>query len=310
MGCGVQGTNIRVEPMRVFWGREHCRNYIFNGNGSNSGGDYLNLTIIDPDYNQTVGYIWFDDGVASDPAPAGKTLLGSVSILAGDTSAQIVAKVLLAFPFSGVDDFYAKAGESAQEFCLCNKFIGEIDNTAEGTGTANVTKVVEVQGIGGELGATSGGVELSFEAQTIEIKSDQTGEIVLDDIFAGSTASASMSLIELTQGILKTVIAGVSGDALTPSGGTEVLGQGQSKLYNSMYDYAGKLILHPVRIIDVSDRSEDWVFWKSAPLIESVSFSGTEQKALAVNFKAYLDKSLDQKVNLWIQGDWLQDFNA
>lgn len=310
MGCGVQGTSIRVEPMRVFWGREHCRNYVFTGTGANSGGDYLNVTIINADYEQEAGYIWFDDGVASDPAPSGKSLLGSVPINSGDTSAQIVTAILSAFPFSGGDDFYAKEGEIATEFCLCNKFIGEIDNTAEGLGTASATKTVEVQGIGGELGATSGGVELSFETQTIEIKSDQTGEIVLDDIYAGSTASASMSLIELTQGNLKTVIAGVTGDAHTPSGGDEVLGQGQSKLYNSLYDYAGKLILHPVRVLDLEDRSDDWVFWKSAPLIESVSFSGTEQKALSVNFKAYLDKSLNNKVNLWSQGNWLQDFSA
>lgn len=304
MACGTTNSvSIKVEPMRVFWGREHCRDYLSTeANGAGAAGNWIGVNYFNGDYEEVLGYIWFNSGASSDPAPSGRTEIAEVAILAGDTNAQVVAKLIAAL--DGNEFINVNEGDTNVSFCIQNRFIGEISTEAAGDFLA--TKTVEIEGIGGDLGATQGGAELAFEAQTFELKSDQTGELVLGDIYLGSSASASFNLIELTAGTLKAVIAGVTGDSHTPASGTELIGYGQSKLYQSLINSAGKLILHPVRIPDLTDRSSDWVFWKSAPLPESVNFSGTENQAMSVSFKAYLDRSKEEAINLFCQGDWSQ----
>lgn len=61
-----------LEAAKVKWGKLHCRTVTAVANTANAlAGDYLPLHFLSPNLVETRGYIWFDDGVASDPAPAG-----------------------------------------------------------------------------------------------------------------------------------------------------------------------------------------------------------------------------------------------
>jgi len=70
-------------------------------------------------------------------------------------------------------------------------------------------------------------------------------------------------------------------------------------------EYTGRLILHPIRLPS-TDKTSDVVFWRSAPLGESINFSGVDIQVMAVSFKAYLDAGKNAKVNLFAYGDWTQ----
>ena len=171
------------------------------------------------------------------------------------------------------------------------------------------TLETDVAGIGGELGKTKEGIEVSFEATVFDVNANQTGTLLLDQIIQGTSASASMALLEVTKERLALILGQGFGDTVTPGGGTEVVGFGTSKNFKSSFDSAGKLILHPVRLPS-TDRSEDAVFWKTVPLPESINYDGTDTKALEVTFNSLVDDKKDPAISIYAVGDWQQDLRA
>jgi hypothetical protein len=187
-----------------------------------------------------------------------------------------------------------------------NKYLGKV--TAEtDSGSTGFTFNVEKAGVGGELGKTAqGGSSLAMSAETVEFFSDQTGNILIGESYIGSSATVEMPLIEVDKDRLEIILGQVTGDVHTPSGGTSLVGYGESKLYQLMNALAGQLILHPIRLPD-ADKSSDYFFPKCAPLPQDINFSGGDIQTLNVTFKAYLDSKVNKKINLFAIGDWTQD---
>lgn len=312
MGSTTKRIDATLEAANVKWGKQHCRTFTAVANTANVlAGLYLPVNYMTPGLVEVTGYIWFDDGVEVDPAPAGLTLIGAVSVTSGDTAAVVAAamKVTIdAAVVTGTIKAFRPSTVLAEVITVENKFIGAISEETDPDTTGIVDEVLRV-GLGVDLGATSEGIELSMEAQAVEIKSNQTGEIISEEIYVGSSASLSMSLLEVSKARFDLLVGEVTGDNLTPSGGTKLSGFGESRLYQSLSDLGGQLILHPIRL-PATDYSSDVIFWKSAPKPASLNFDGTAPQVMGVDFTAYLDQSVDTSINLFAKGDWTQDVDA
>lgn len=300
MGSSTKKVTARLEAVNVSWGRRQCRTVTTVDNAANVlAGKYLPLNYI-ASGAEVLGYIWFDDGVASDPAPAGLTLIGAVSVTSGDLAAVVAAAIKTTIDANAN---FKDASVSGAVVTIENLNVGAItaETDADSTG---FTLAVLVEGIGGDLGATEGGVTLNMETTSVEITADQFGELLLDEVITGNAASVEMSLLEMTPARWAVIVGGVVGDNLT-GGSSEVTGIGESKLYQNLTDLSGELILNPVRL-GSADRSADIAFWNCAPLPSSINFSGTETQKMEVTFKAYLDSTKDTKINLMMFGDHTQ----
>jgi hypothetical protein len=300
-----------LEAARVKWGKLHCRTLTAVANTANAlAGDYIVLNFFSPNLVETRGYVWFDDGPASDPAPSGLTLIGSVSVTSGQSSHSIAStiKALLdAYTVSGYKPLKV-TNLSGHVLTIENKFIGKVTPETDVSSTG-FTYTTLVEGVGLDLGATSEGIELAMEAQTVDITSNQTGGIIASQIYTGSSASLSMSLLEVSKDRFDVLVGQVTGDSVTPVSGTSVVGYGESRLFQSLDSLGGQLILHPIRLPE-TDFSNDVIFWKSAPKPQTLNFDGTAPQTLAVEFTAYLDLSKNPKINLFAKGDWTQDLDA
>ena len=301
----------RLDAANVRWGKQHCRTITCAANAADAlDGLYLPINYFTPNLVEVNGYVWFDGaGAGTNPTPSGLTLIGAVAVTGGsETAAQVAAALkttLDAAVVSGTIPAFKTTTVASNVATVENLFIGAISAEAD-TDSTGCTFATLSAGIGLELGATTDGIELSKETQTFELKSNQTGEIVAGEIYLGASVSLSMNLMEVTKARYDLLVGEVTGDNYTPSGGTKVVGYGESRLFQSLDELGGMLILHPIRLA-ATDYSEDVVFWKSAPKPSSMTFSGTDPQALACEFMAYLDLSKNTSVNLFMRGDWTQE---
>jgi len=300
MVCAIKKEQtIKLEAAQVYWGREACRVLTMVADDSgNLSGQYWTLDVIDGTGAVTGYYVLLDDGLAVDPELTGRTLV-SVSYNQDD-SAEVLAGLVQA-ALDALANLEAEVVDGVKVHYR-NLWIGRVEEDFSG---AALLSFESLAGIGGFLGRTSEGIEVSIETQSTEIQSNQTGEIVLDEIGQGQSASCSASFIELSKDRLESMLAGAVGGAFTPMGGSKLIGGGSSKLFQSLKELGGKLILHPQRL-PLTDRSEDFIFWKSAPKPETINYSGTDVQALNVTFSAYLDDSKPEEINLYAIGDWTQ----
>lgn len=301
----TQASSILLSAADVTWGRRErtCVAFVDQSAGTYDG-TYFNVNA--PTANG-VGdaefYIWFNlDAGSVDPAPAGRTGI-EVAVTSGDSASDIATAAAAAIDadanFRGAVD----TSNSAQVL-IDSAFIGAVTAAADVDSGLDIEQVT--QGIGGDLGRTSGGVEISFEQEAIDITTDQTGGIIVDSVQTGAAVTVTMSLIEMTPARWKTVVGSVSGDSFTPVGGTEVVGFGESRVYTSLFDLGGELILKPTRFPD-SDRRYNITLFKSAPLPQSINFSGEDPQLMEVEFRGLANRELQTAINILGFGDSTQD---
>jgi len=299
--CSDSVSEQRFEAVSVKWGREECRSVTFVDDVAGSLTDeYFDLNVLDEDGIETQYYVLLSGTTpAADPTPVGKTKI-DLTYVDGDGASDIAALYVIALAAINV------ASEQTLETVeVQNKDIGPV--TVEvNTNAPSLTFAIGIEGLGGNLGPTSDGIELSIEATSTELKSNQTGEQILGEIQTGMTASVSMSLLEMTLERWETLIGGVTGDIFLPTSGTRLVGGGRSRNFTNLFNLGGKLIMHPLSR-DKADKSFDVVFWKSAPKPSSVTYSGTEPQVMSVEFVAYDDNSKPEEISLWAQGDYTQE---
>ena len=304
MSCTTtRRIDAQFEAAEARWGRQECRTWTTVADSSDSlDGTYLDLNLIGYDFAEDQYYVWFNTsgGAATDPAISGKTGI-EVAVATDATAAVVAAAIVSAIDTANVPVFVSA---SSNVVTLTNQVQGAI--TAEtDSGSTGFTLSVGTVGLSVELGATDGPIELALNTETSVIQSNQTGSLAGSEIYLGSSAEISMSLIEVTKARFDTLVGEVTGDSVTPSGGTKVAGFGESRLFQALDELGGQLILHPIRLAD-ADKSSDVIFWSSAPLAESLNFDGTAPQALSVTFKAYLDRGQNTAINLFARGDWTQ----
>lgn len=305
MGCTTTASTFTVSSAFVSWGRKH-KTCISTDAAVLTGGEHLFLSSKTVDY-----YLWFDvDNGSVDPAPAGRTAI-EVDLTSPFTAADISAAIKTAVEAvqeSSEDVFRVDIKDTNTCACIEMIEVGAILNASADVDTG-LTVENTVTGLGGDLGTTEGAIEVAFEATTLDVVADQTGESLRDKIITGTKTSVSMSLLEMTAERWGLIVGEVLGDRLTPGGGTEVIGFGESRNFKSLFNLGGELKLHPVKN-DADDLSEDLTFWITAPVPESINFSGSETQKMAVTFEALVDRSKDSKISLFTYGDSTQDLRA
>lgn len=294
MGCTTtQRTEQVLEAMDFYFGARHCRITTFADDTSgDQSGSYFDLNSITELYAEKKYYVLLSNGAASDPAPAGKTKI-EVVYSDDDDAATIAGLAKTAIEATG--EFMCEVIEGALH--IENAFLGEI-TTESYANAGDVTLAAGKVGFGGKLGAVAqGGGSLSTEQSLEDILSDQTGDIILDQIIKGSSVSMDLTLLEMNTERWESLI----GNAYGAKQGTSV-GYGTSKLYTSSFDYAGQLVGHPIRL-PLTDRSADIVIWKTTPNMNSINFSGSEVQSAEMSFVALKDGSKPESINLFARGD-------
>ena len=299
MACTTTTKNYRLEASNIFFGKED-ETCITPATGL-AGAEYFTMST-----PTTLYYVWTEvNAVGADPAPAGRT---GVKVIVG--TAYTVADWITAFKtaLDATGDFLATPSADGLSVKMTTLDVGApLDVTAD-VDTSFVFANLNT-GFGGNLGASKDGIEVSFETTLFDILENQSGETLVDQILQGHKANLSLSLLNITEENFQNIISNGLGDELTPAGGTVGIGFGVSKNFNSTLNYAGKLILHPVRLPS-TDRTADFVFWKTIPQMDTINYDGTDTQAMSVTFNAYPDDSKDSKVNICLFGDWKQDFLA
>lgn len=139
---------------------------------------------------------------------------------------------------------------------------------------------------GTDLGVTKGGVELTLETQTHEVRVDQTGQTPINEYIMGRTISVKVPLAETALENMVAVIPGATLIGIAP-----VL----------HVDVAQPLILHPVTLAS-TDKSEDVTIYKAGTSgVMSFAYKIDDERIFNVEFKAYPDDSKDG--NLMGYGD-------
>lgn len=307
--CSKTTTDVKLEPVRILWGTEQCRTYDVNG-ANPYDAVYFELNLVDEDFTEIKGYFWLDTGASIDPAPAGLTEIGSAVVADLDSDEDNAEAIRAALAASLFADRLVVEVDSVDLSLVRvkNKILGAV--SVETAGDSGFVYELSIEALGGDLGKTEqGGVTLNLETSTAELKSDQTAELLLGEINQGNLTTIEMTLAEITKERLKTVLGSVVGDIVDLGGGEEYIGLGTSKLFQELSALGGRMVLHPLRIPDITDRSNDWSFHLTAPIPNSLNFSGTEQQGLEMTFKPYVDESQDAKASVGGFGDWLALIN-
>jgi hypothetical protein len=303
--ANVQGSTFLLSAADVTWVRREGTCIDVTTAAAANDGTYFLIDAPDSHGgNNQEFYVWFDlDGIATDPAPAGRTGI-EVTTATGETAEQVAS--LLATALDGNANFRAKVDSSDSSVVLIKPtYGGPVDQVTTDVDTT-FDFVQTASGLGGPLGKTSGGTELTMEAQSAQIFADQTGQIPQDEVFIGSSVEVTVSLLEMTPDRWEALIGSVTGDTFTPGAGTKLVGYGTSRLYQSFFDLGGQLILHPSRK-DSSDRSLDIALWKCAPKPASYNYSGEEASSMEITFTALPDPEVESAINLMSFGDHDQD---
>ena len=306
MACNTS-TTYQLSAADVTWGRRQSSCVTVNSGAATQDGTYFTLSAPTAPGSTTLTdyYVWFDlDDGSTDPAVSGATGI-EVDIVTGDTAAQIATKLTTAV--DAISLLRAAETETAAQVHIEAEFIGAATALADG----DTSFVIEAgsTGLGGDLGKTSGGVTVSMEVSSVQITTDQTGAIPVDEVNTGQTISVEMSLLEMTPERWETVVGSVIGDTYLPSGGSQVVGVGTSRVYSSFFDLGGELVLHPTRF-ESTDRTRDITIPKCAPIPASINFSGEDPQVMEISFRALVKGDYAEAVNLMIFGDGQQDFRA
>lgn len=296
----VTESNIILEPVDVLLGnREKTLVTCVADSSGSLNNKYFELSTADS--TVFTHYVWLNVNAAGvDPVGTGT---GIEVAVATDASASVVAAAVSA-ALELIDGFSTKVSGAA--VTIENKEIGDALAAAD-TGVTGFTIAQSVVGSKFDLGATEGGVSFAPSNDFVDIVADQLGSQILDKAKTGTNIEVTMTLKEVTASFWEKVVGAFAGDSITPSGGTLVVGYGESKNFTNMSTYTQELVLKPV---SATDDSRNYHFWKSFPVPGTVSFSGTETQGMEVTFSMLRDTTRTSEVNLFAFGDGTQNLLA
>lgn len=289
----TKSTEQRLEAMKWYFGARHCRNVTM---AVSSAGEYFGLNVFDLSYVEKKYLVFLDDGIASAPTPAAGVTLITVDVSAAVTANDIAVALAAQLLADGVEVRTEVTGDVID---IQNWVVGAI--TVESyTNAPNTSSVVGELGFGGYIGQT-GESELTTTTELTQIVDDAQGTVVQDEIITGYTAEITIPLREMTTDRWKELIGNVAGNNITLNA-KEITGWGTKKLYQSMFNYSGRLVGHPVRNV-ATDISEDITMLNTAPKMNSINFSGSSIQEAEFLFSSYKDANAPEEINLLARGD-------
>jgi len=304
MATTASVSNIVIEPVDLRWGNQHlvCFDTV---EASGLAGDYAEVSSQTVDY-----YVWFDDGVAADPAVAGKTGI-AVTIVGTETAVAVAGLIATAINAgSATTGLHAKAITDEAKVLIEVKDLGA-PKSAFAAGTSGFTATVLKEGSELALGYLDSNVEFALGNTKFDVTSHQTGTEVIAALITGSEVGPiTVTMKETVAAKLKEIMTTV-GQTYTPAGGTEVFGVGAlagSKQFSNAIADSKMLIMHPTKL-PVDDYSQDYCFWSAWPNLNNLVISGEEDRKAEVEFSIYLDETRVNEVKkAVILSDWTQNF--
>lgn len=289
----TKSTEQRLEAMRWYFGARHCRTLTLT---TSSAGENFELNVVDLNYDEKKYLVFLDDGVASAPTPAtGVTLITvdvSAAVTANDIAVALAAQLL-------ADSVEVRTEITDDVIEVQNWLVGDI--TVESyAATPNTTAVIGDLGFGGYIGQT-GESELTTTTELVQIVDDAQGTVVQDEIITGYAAEITIPLREMTTARWEELIGNVAGNNITLNS-KDITGWGTKKLYQSMFNYSGRLVGHPVRNVN-SNIDEDITMLNTAPKMNSINFSGSSIQEAEFLFSSYKDANAPEEINLLARGD-------
>ncbi len=287
--CGT-GIQAKLDPRNVWFGRNetYCIETVADSSGSLNNKYWLLERV-----NGTQYHVWYNVNAAGvDPSP-GSSLPIEVALDTNDTAAAVATKTAAAIETGLGTDFYSEANSG--EFIVVSKPYGKITNEAA-DGDTGFTFTTALAGSYESLGKTSAPITFTPDVTTLEVRSDQNGETLEDELITGFAVVIASSFQELTKARLLDIIGNGEGSELLDG-----WGYGTGKVGSSRFSTAGTLFL-------LSDKGEDpLVMWKTVADLNGLNFSGVEQQVGELEFRAYVDNTKQDAINLSYAGDYTQD---
>lgn len=181
------------------------------------------------------------------------------------------------------------------------------DSQAAKTGFA--FEILTLGDLSEKVGLLSGSIGLAnLGREALDIIAHQSGGTVLGQVLTkASSPEISMSLLEVTQQRYDKILRYSSGSFLpVATGSTSALGGGTKGLFQSLKQ--ARCVLHPTRL-GLADKSQDYCFWKTTIDLDSLDFDPENLQVLPVVLKAQKDCNKQEAVDVWMYGDWSQNFN-
>lgn len=298
MSISNKQENIRLEPVNAYWSVQQLTKIIALADVAGSlSGSYFD---VHGKYR-----FWLDaDNLGSAPAPGGLTLV-EVDYSADDTAATIAAAIvaeaaLLADLNASVDP------TDSAIFYIQEK---EVDAVAANSvdGDSGFTITTERTGADLPLGFLDGDVSFGLAVDMLDDASHQTGTQIVNSFITGKNLENITVTMKESDAVKLKQILEVTGQEFTPPGGTAISGWGRSGNFGSILADCRKLVLHPVRKPE-NELDGDFCFWRAYPMLSNINFSGESTRSLEVEFKLLPDGLLDERVELFVQGDHTQNF--
>jgi phosphohistidine swiveling domain-containing protein len=291
----TKSTNQRLEAMQWYFGKRHCRT-VTPASDDTDFGDYFELNVIDYDYSEKKYLVVLDDGIITPPTPSADQTLVSVSVTAGDSAADKASAIKTQLEADSVLVRLELSGDSVE---IQNALVGAISTEDQANAPA-ITFELGAAGFGGYIGQT-GESELTTNVEVVQLLDDAQGTVVQDEIITGYGAEITIPVREMTKENWESLVGEVTGNNITIDS-KDITGWGTEKLYQSMFQYSGRLVGHPVRN-DATNIDEDITMLNTAPKMNSINFSGASIQEAEFLFTSYKEANADAKINLVARGD-------
>lgn len=290
-----KSSDQRLEAMRWYFGKRHCRTITLASDDSDHG-QYFDLNTFSYTYEEEKYIVFLDDGVVTAPTPPTGTTLITVSVTIGDSANDKATAIAAELVSQSVN---ARTEVIDGQIEIQNFFPSEV-SVEDNSNAGAITFEIGQTGFGGYLGQ-SDPTEMTTTISSILITDDAQGETSQDEIITGYGIELPLPLKEMTSQRWIDLIGNVTGNVITIDG-KEIVGFGTKKVYQSLFGFAGRLIGHPVRN-EATNIDEDIVILNTAPKLDSINFSGSDIQVGSFNFSAYKDANAAEEINLMARGD-------
>ena len=286
-------NNVQISPVNALWRIEAQEIVDFAGlTGLDVKGKFFNISTAK---DAILHYVWGNDGVVADPAPAGRTAIPFTVVGDSDDAATLAAACATAV--DGVAGYTATA--SGTEVTITRSAVGEVTETVDVDMGVAITQCRFGKDL--DLGLLNGNLELSLAPANFIVTAHQSGVTPRAALYQGlETAEVGLELLETTDANLKQIYGVYGTTGFTPGAGTEVYGVGTSKQGQNLLPFAARLELKPVNAADDTDNT---TLMLALPVPDSLVFSGEDPKTLSVTFQGYVDDAKDSRISAVLFGD-------
>jgi hypothetical protein len=285
-------TNILIAPVNVLWRIEASEIVDFAGlTGADVKGASFNISTAK---DAILHYVWGDDSVEADPAPAGRTAVPFTVV--GDTDTAATLATACAAALDALPGYSATASDTTVTISRAD--VGEVTATADTDMGVAITQCR--LGKDYDLGLLEGDVEFNYAPSNFIVQAHQTGVTPRAALYQGSeTLEVSTTMLETQKSQLDDIY-NVYGDTFTPAAGSEVTGIGTSKQGENLLVKAARLVLKPVNAVDDSQNTS---LMLAIPVPETLTFSGENPRTLAVTWQGFIDDQIDSRASAFVLGD-------